>query len=157
MEGALTLMKIWLNRVFLSGDECCEVVEGGGPSGLSVVAASRVRPVAERHPRLDAVVDELYALIVGSASPHVASGPSVGRSAPAQELDDLITDRELGAAIAMNHRELVAPAHAQVDMDPIARRVKVLGAVPRRHLVGVGPCLKYCSRGESKMRVIRTC
>ena len=40
MERALMLMKTWLNRVFLSGDECCEVVEGGGPSGLGVVAAS---------------------------------------------------------------------------------------------------------------------
>src|SRR5439155_6614297 len=53
--------------------------------------------------------------------------------------EDLAADRELGAAAARDHREFVAPADAQVDLDPLARRVEVLGAVPRRDLVGVGP------------------
>ena len=71
MERALMLMKTWLNRVFLSGDECCEVVEGGGPSGLGVVAASGVRPVAERHARLGAVVVELHARDRGLVHSHL--------------------------------------------------------------------------------------
>ena len=58
------------------------------------------------------------------------------------ELDDLVADRELAAAVAPDHRELVAPADAQVDVDPLARRVEVLGAVPRRDLVGIGPGLE---------------
>jgi hypothetical protein len=33
----------------------------------------------------------------------------------------------------------VAPAHAEVDVDPIPWRVKVLRAVPRRHPVLVKP------------------
>ena len=41
-------------------------------------------------------------------------------------------DQELGTAIALNHGELVAPADAQVDVDPLAWGVVVLGAVPRR-------------------------
>jgi hypothetical protein len=45
----------------LSGEECGEVVEGGGPSGLGVVAAGGVGSVAERHPRFGAVVVELHA------------------------------------------------------------------------------------------------
>jgi hypothetical protein len=45
---------------FLSGDERREVVEGGNPPGLCVVPASGVRPIAERHTRLGAVVDKLH-------------------------------------------------------------------------------------------------
>jgi hypothetical protein len=46
---------------WLSGDERGEVVERGGPPGLGVVAAGGVGPVAERHPRLGAVVVEFHA------------------------------------------------------------------------------------------------
>jgi hypothetical protein len=80
-------------------------------------------------------------VIVGSCIPTCGIGSERRTISAGSTSDDLIADRELGAAIALNHRELVAPA--QVEMDPIARRVKVRGAVPRRHLVGVGPCLKH--------------
>jgi hypothetical protein len=45
----------------LSGEERGEVVEGGGPPGFGVVAAGGVGSVAERHPRLGAVVVEFHA------------------------------------------------------------------------------------------------
>jgi Glyoxalase-like domain len=55
----------------LSGDERGEVVEGGGPAGLGVVTAGGVGPVAERHPRLGAVVVELYARDRGIVHAHL--------------------------------------------------------------------------------------
>jgi hypothetical protein len=55
----------------LSGDERREVVEGGGPPGLSVVAAGGVGPVAERHPRLGAVVVELHTRDRGLVHAHL--------------------------------------------------------------------------------------
>ena len=65
-----------------------------------------------------------------------------GRPIAPELLDDLVARREFGAAATLNHRELVAPAHAQVDLDLLAWGVEVLRAVPRRHLVGVGPGAK---------------
>ena len=55
----------------LSDDECGEVVEGGGPPGLGVVAAGGVGPVAERHPRLGAVVVEFHARDRGLVHSHL--------------------------------------------------------------------------------------
>jgi hypothetical protein len=55
----------------LSGDERREAVEGGGPPGLSVVAAGGVGPVAERHPRLGAVVVEFHARDRGLVHSHL--------------------------------------------------------------------------------------
>jgi hypothetical protein len=52
------------------------------------------------------------------------------------QLDDLVADRELAAIGALDDRELVAPADAQVDVDPVARRVESArgrtGPPPRR-------------------------
>jgi hypothetical protein len=55
------------------------------------------------------------------------------------QLDDLVADGELGPVVAPDHGELVAPADTRVDANAVARRVEVLGAVPHRHLVAVGP------------------
>ena len=55
----------------LSGDERGEVVESGGPPGLGVIAAGGVGPVAERHPRLGAVVVEFHARDRGLVHSHL--------------------------------------------------------------------------------------
>jgi hypothetical protein len=46
---------------------------------------------------------------------------------------------ELAAAAASDHRELVAPADAQVDVDPLPRCADVRGAEPRGNLAGGRP------------------
>src|SRR2546421_5829456 len=137
LYGALPLA--WRS---LSADERRELVEGSAPPGLGVAAAlGRVGTVAERHARLVAVVVELHAhdrgLMHADLRHRVRAQDDQLRL---HELEDVVADRELAAAAAaLDHRELPAPADAQVDADPLARRFHVLGAVPGRHLVGVCP------------------
>jgi hypothetical protein len=84
---------------FLSGDERRKVVEGGGPPGLRVVAAIGVRPVAQRHTRLGAVVDKLHARDRGLMHSHMRHRVrAYDDQLRLHQLDDLITDRELAAA-----------------------------------------------------------
>ena len=61
----------WCSRGLLSGDERREVVEGSGPPSLGVVAAGGVGPVAERHPRLGAVVVEFHPCDRGLVHSHL--------------------------------------------------------------------------------------
>src|SRR3989440_1404684 len=136
LYGALPLA--WRS---LSADERRELVEGGAPPGLGVAAAlGREGPVAECHARLVAVVVELHAHDRGLVHAHLRHRVRAqDDQLRLHELEDVVADRELAAAAAPDHRELPAPADAQVDADPLARRFHVLGAVPGRHLVGVGP------------------
>jgi hypothetical protein len=116
------------------------------------------KTVAERHARLAAVVVELHARARGLVHADLrhrvrAQDDQLGL----HELEDFVADRELAAAVAPDHGELVASADAQVDADALARGVsKCSGPYHSATSSGSVHALKTRSRGASKMRVIRT-
>src|SRR5687767_11615862 len=124
-----------------SVEELGELVQGGLVAGRGMLACRRWEgTVAQRHARPPAVVVELDAHNGGVVHPGLRHRVRAeDNQLELDELDDLVADREFRAAAAWDHRELPAPAEAQVDPDPVARRLHVLRAVPGRHILWIGP------------------
>src|SRR3954451_15545239 len=142
-DGASLSCQPALRRSDRRGDALGELVERRAPAGLRVLASGRVRAVAEDHARPVAVGMELDAQdrrLVHARHRIGAHDEQLGLD----QLEDLVSDRKLGAAVAHDHRQLVAAADAQVDADLVLWRREVLSrAVPGGDLVGIGPRLEH--------------